>query len=152
MAWNMILQKKCSNHTLYSVTGGEISDQKLWLHSPWQHELSWNCPVPLCHFICYFMTIASMMEVSQLVGNVSKEINIPYILHRPLCFLKQAEHIAKICCFITTVLIHSVIMDVPDKSILKDNIQMADQREEIVNNWRKKKKKKRNLLIVQLKK
>lgn len=55
----------------------------------------------------------------------------------PLSFLKQAEHIAKICCFVTAPLIHAGIMDVLDKSILKDNIQMIDQREEIVNNWRK---------------
>lgn len=52
----------------------------------------------------------------------------------PLSFLKQAEHIAKICCFVTAALIHAVIMDVLDKSILKDNLQMTDQREEIVDN------------------
>lgn len=56
----------------------------------------------------------------------------------PLSFLKQAEHIAKICCFVTAALIHAVIMDVLDKNILKDNIQMADQREELLNNWRGK--------------
>lgn len=56
----------------------------------------------------------------------------------PLSFLKRAEHITKICCFVTAALIHAVIMDVLDKSILKDNIQMTDQREEIVNNWREK--------------
>lgn len=56
-----------------------------------------------------------------------------------LRLLKQAEHIAKICCFVTAALIHAVIMDVLDKSILKDNIQMTDQREEIVNNWSKTK-------------
>lgn len=61
----------------------------------------------------------------------------------PLSFLKQAEHITKICCFVTAALIHAVIMDVLDKSILKECTNDWSKRRNsgqvsVVDSWRKK--------------